>query len=226
MQTKLIHMEYMYQYNSEAEVLHIQKENGIITLILDQTVFYPQGGGQPNDTGIISNDKGIFMVNEVRCEDGIVSHRGIFEIGEFTMGDKVVCEVDVEERKLHTRLHSIDHVLDIAVKELNLNWKPGKGYHFPQGPYIEYSGNLHGKDISDLMKEIEVKCQEIIMRNIETRIEFSETKTQDGKPLRVVYYGDIGIPCGGTHVANLKDISEVTIRKIKQDKGMIRVSYS
>ena len=219
-------MEHMHQYSCVATVADIKMENGITTISLDQTVFYPQGGGQPYDTGIISNNNGIFAVNEVRYEDGVVNHIGKFELGEFRVGDIVTCEIDVEKRKMHTRLHSAGHLLDIAVKELDLKWKPGKGYHFPQGPYIEYSGSLHGKDISDLMMEIEARCQEIIGRNTQTRVEFSGTKTRDGKPLRIVYYGDTGIPCGGTHVANLKDIGEVTIRKIKQDKETIKLSYT
>jgi Ser-tRNA(Ala) deacylase AlaX len=219
-------MEHMQQYTCIATIADIKKENGITTIILDQTIFYPQGGGQPYDTGVISNDGGLFTVSEVSYKDGIVNHIGIFEIGDFAVGDTVTCEVDVDKRKIHTRLHSAGHLLDIAIKELDLKWKPGKGYHFPQGPYIEYAGSLHGKDTTDLMKEIEAKCQEIIGRNIETRIEFSETKTQDGKLLRTVYYGNVGIPCGGTHVANLKDISQVTIRKIKQDKETIKLSYA
>ena len=46
------------------------------------------------------------------------------------------------------------------------------------------------------------------------------------KPGRVVMYGDVGIPCGGTHVNNLKDIGHLGIRKIKQNGENIRVSYS
>lgn len=226
MQTKLIYMENMHQYTCVATVAEIRKENGITTIILNQTVFYPQGGGQPYDTGIISNDHGVFTVTEVRYEDGAVHHSGTFEIGEFTIGETVTCEIDIEKRKIHTRLHSAGHLLDIAIKELNLTWKPGKGYHFPQGPYVEYSGNINKDEVQAVIQSIETRCKEIILRNIETKIEFSETVTRDGKPLRTIYYGDIGVPCGGTHVANLRDIGEMVIRKIKQDKGVIKVSYA
>ena len=46
-----------------------------------------------------------------------------------------------------------------------------------------------------------------------------------GKPARVVMYGAIGIPCGGTHVANLSEIRHLTIRKIKKEKEQVKVSY-
>ena len=45
-----------------------------------------------------------------------------------------------EKRRLYARLHSAGHMLDIVVKNLKLGWIPGKGYHFPDGPYVEYNG--------------------------------------------------------------------------------------
>jgi len=44
--------------------------------------------------------------------------------------------------------------------------------------------------------------------------------------MRTILYGEYGIPCGGTHVANLKEIISIGIRKIKKEKDAIRVSYS
>ncbi len=219
-------MEHMQQYACEAKVLDIQVNSDMISIILDQTVFYPQGGGQPYDLGTISSEAALFQVKEVRYVDGVVHHIGTFEIDSFKVGDIVTCEIDIERRKINTRLHSIGHLIDIAVQELNLRWKPGKGYHFPEGAYIEYSGSTNRKDTLELIKEIENKSNEIVSKKIETRIEFSQKSTQDGKPLRIVYYGGFGVPCGGTHVANLGDILSVTIRKIKQDKDRIRVSYA
>lgn len=226
MQTKLIYMQHMQQYACEAKVLDIQVNDDATSVILDQTVFYPQGGGQPYDLGSILTDEVVLQIKEVRYVDGIVHHIGIFEGGDFSIGDSVRCEIDIERRKVNTRLHSIGHLIDIAVQELNLKWKPGKGYHFPEGAYIEYSGSTDGRDVIELIKQIEDKCIEIVSRKIETQVEFSEKNTHDGKPLRTIYYGNTGVPCGGTHVANLEDIVSVTVRKIKQDKDKIRVSYA
>ncbi len=226
MQTELIYMEYMQKYTCEAKVLDVRTDKDIVSIILDQTVFYPQGGGQPYDVGTISSDNVIFQVKEVRHIDGEVHHIGTFESDGFKIGDVVSCEIDIERRKTNTRLHSIGHLIDLAVKELLRSWIPMKGYHFPEGAYIEYEGDIKGEEMVQLVKDIEDKCNEIISRKIETRIEFSNNDFHDGKPLRTVYYGDLGINCGGTHVANLEDIGSVTIRKIKQDKDKIRVSYT
>lgn len=226
MQTKLIYMEYMQQYTCDAKVLDVKTDKDIISIILDQTVFYPQGGGQPYDIGTISSDNVIFQVKEVRYIDGEVQHIGTFKSSSFKIGNNVSCEIDVDRRKINTRLHSIGHLIDLAVKELQRSWIPMKGYHFPEGAYIEYGADIKGEDTVQLVKDIEDKCNEIILRKIETRIEFSDSDVHDGKPLRTVYYGDFGINCGGTLVANLEDIGSVTIRKIKQDKDKIRVSYA
>jgi Ser-tRNA(Ala) deacylase AlaX len=226
MQTKLIYMEHMSQQKCDAYIFEIQEKNGLFSVILNQTVFYPQGGGQPYDIGIISNGNNVFKVSEVRYIDGLVHHIGFFESGILKIGESISCVIDMERRTINTRLHSAGHLIDLAIKELELNWKPGKGYHFPDGPYIEYNGSLEEKNISDLIKEIENKSNDIISRKIDTRIEFSEDSAQDGKPLRTVYYGHFGIPCGGTHVKNLGDITSITIRKIKQDKDIIKISYA
>lgn len=238
MPTKLLYLEQMNQYTCEAQVVEIKDEDGKIVVILNQTIFYPQGGGQPYDTGVISYDSKKFLVEEVRFVDGIVKHIGKFEGEAFNSGEPVTCSVDVERRQLHTRLHSGGHLVDMGLKQLGIIWRPGKGYHFPNGPYVEYAGSLEGVDVEKLKADLENACNQIIQKGIETKVLFMPKEEMGSvctyvpdyipanKPARVVMYGDFGIPCGGTHVDNLKDIGKMTIRKIKQDGENIRVSYS
>ncbi len=137
--TSLTYLEDMSLLALEAEVLAVEEEEGKTVVVLDQTIFYPQGGGQPFDQGFIRSASAVFKVEEVRFVDGIVKHVGMFEQGNFSAGETVQCEVDAERRLLHARLHSAGHVVDLALLEFpNIHWKPGKGYHFPQGPYVEY----------------------------------------------------------------------------------------
>jgi Ser-tRNA(Ala) deacylase AlaX len=89
-----------------------------------------------------------------------------------------------------------------------------------------------------LKTDLENACNEIIQKDIDTRVLFMPKEEMGSvcafvpdyipanKPARVVMYGDFGIPCGGTHVSNLRDIGKISIRKIKQDGENIRVSYS
>lgn len=228
----------MSGYTCEAQVSEIVSEEGKVVVILDQTTFYPQGGGQPYDTGTISSGNKKFLVEEVRFVDGIVKHIGKFGGEAFKSGEAVTCSVDRERRQLHTRLHSGGHLVDMGLKHLGITWRPGKGYHFPNGPYVEYSGSLNGVDIEKLKTDLETACNQVVQQGIETRVLFMPKEEMSSvcvfvpdyipanKPARVVMYGDFGIPCGGTHVSNLRDIGKITIRKIKQDGENIRVSYS
>jgi len=221
-------MEYMEQLECSSTIIDITKnEQGANVLILDQTVFYPQGGGQPYDTGIIqSPDKSfVFNVTEVRFIDGLVHHIGNIEKGSPSTGLVVGCIIHPERRKINTRLHSAGHLIDIALKKLSIDWQPGKGYHFPEGAYVEYFGSLDKYDTEQLKQDIEKECSIMIEQNVKTKIVFNDSTHENGKPRRTVFYGDSGIPCGGTHVNNLAQIKKILIRKIKKSKESIRISY-
>ena len=113
---------------------------------------------------------------------------------------------------------------------------PGKGYHFPDGPYVEYAGELpEARDA--LRTALDAACAALLAEDREVTVRFMPKEEMPsvclfvpeelpaGKPGRVVLYGADGIPCGGTHVARLGEIGAVTIRKIRPERGGIRVGY-
>ena len=238
MDTKLIYLEHMDQDTCQAHVVNILNEDGKTIVVLDQTIFYPQGGGQPFDTGVITSSSKVFNVTEVRFVNGFVNHIGNFEAEAFNPNEAVTCKIDLVKRTLHTRIHSAGHLVDMALKRLNIKWKPGKGYHFPNGPYVEYYGSIESTDVENLKKNLENSCNELTSQDIPTKIlfmkkeemgsvcEFVPEYIPENKPGRVVMYGNFGIPCGGTHVSNLNLIGKITIRKIKKEGENIRVSYA
>jgi len=71
--TNLVYLSDFKLLQAPAQLIDLLEENGRTVLILDQTIFYPQGGGQPYDQGTIENEGGIFKVEEVRFFDGIVN---------------------------------------------------------------------------------------------------------------------------------------------------------
>lgn len=237
MATKLLYLEDFNLLNTGAKVLNVAQENGRAVVVLDQTIFYPQGGGQPYDKGVMRSSSGKFLVEEVRFVDGVVKHIGTFEGAPFGKNEVVECAVDRERRALHSRLHSAGHVVDMAVAALGLDWIPGKGYHFPDGPYVEYRGSLEGADPEKLKNQIESLCNAFVQEGRQTKLLFMDKEKMksvcrfvpeyipEGKPARVVMYGDYGVPCGGTHVSNTSDVGKISVRKIKQDKQNIRVGY-
>lgn len=231
-------MEDMRRLECEAFVEGVEeKDDGKTIVYLDQTVFYPQGGGQPYDTGTIAAGGTTFLVEEVRFVEGNVQHIGHFGSGRFMQGEDVVCKVDAERRQLHTRLHSAGHVLDMAVNTLGYDWVPGKGYHFPDGSYVEYQANLGEETPEQVIEKLNGTMAAILNSGIKTEIRFMPKEEMSaycrhvpdflpaGKPSRIVLYGDFGVPCGGTHVAELQGIGQVQVRKIKIKPGTLRVSY-
>ncbi|MBI2054803.1 MAG: hypothetical protein HYT39_01750 [Candidatus Sungbacteria bacterium] len=237
MSTKLLYLEDFNKLTAEAIVEDVIQENGRDVLIINETVFYPQGGGQPYDRGTIESDMGRFLVEEVRFVDGTVRHIGKVKNGSFSKGDKVKLSVDKERRDLHSKIHSAGHIVDMAVTELGLDWIPGKGFHFPEGPYVEYAGSLEDSDKDKIKANIESLCNKFIQEGKITKLLFMTKEKMgevchfvpdyipEGKPGRVVMYGDFGVPCGGTHVNNISEIKRMNIRKIKKEGSNIRVGY-
>lgn len=219
MPTRLLYQEDHALLQSDATLESVSEDSGRWVLVLDRTVFHPQGGGQPYDQGLIRGPGGLFRVEEVRLVDGAVRHLGRFEEGGLAPGASVRCEVDAARRTLHSRIHSAGHVLDMAITRLGLGWKPAKGYHFPQGPYVEYVGDLEGKDPARLKADLEAACAALIAENPAT-----ECRVEDGR--RLVGWAGASSPCGGTHVAALTEVGAMAVRKIKREGPHVRVGYT
>lgn len=245
MNTKLLYLENFSLLTCEAQVIDVQEENPSTgsgqadrdVVVLDQTVLYAQGGGQPYDKGTIESPNAKFLVEEVRYFDGIVKHIGRFENKTLKKGDKVICHVDKPRRDLNSKIHSAGHVVDTAVVELKLPWAPIKGYHFPEGPYVEYSGELNETEKETLKTNIENLCNKFIAEGRDVKPVFMNVEQMKSichfvpdnipanKPARVIMFGDFGMPCGGTHVANISQIKQMIVRKIKTEGLQIRVGY-
>ena len=236
--TDLIYLKEMTLLQSYAQVLEVSTDDKVRTvIILDQTIFYPQGGGQPYDTGTIKNATATFVVEEVRFVEGLVRHSGHFEGNAIIKGAAVTCLVDERRRLLNCKYHSAGHVIDMALLELGLNWSPFKGHHFSNGAYVEYVGSLEGVDKEKLKTDIENLCKKYCAEDRTVKIVFMEHLEMKamchyvpetlpaGKPGRVVLFGDFGVPCGGTHVAHLGDIKGITIRKIKAEGDHVKIGY-
>ncbi len=210
-----------------------------LDLVLDQTCFYARGGGQDWDMGIIRKPDTTFMVEEVRLdENGIVHHVGVTTNGSFAQGDVATCIVDHERRTANMRLHSAGHVIDMAIDQLGLDWVGTKGQHYPHLSAVEYSGTWEPEKAESLRSEIETLANQLIEKGSHNTIRFmpvEEMRTYcrhvpdnlpTNKPGRVVLYGDFGVPCGGTHVRDIKQVGKIAIPKLKEKKGVIRVNYT
>jgi Ser-tRNA(Ala) deacylase AlaX len=229
--TKLIYLENQNLYQAKAKVLEILDTQNGMALILDQTIFYVQGGGQPGDKGTISNSDGVFQViKTVFNEDGLAVHLGNFIEGGFEASAEVGLKVDSVSRQLNSKIHSAGHLIDLAVKNSGLTWKSGKSYHYPEGSYIEYASDFSadlGAQIPSLIEQINKEYDNLVKQNLPFQIRLDKNQTYKGQPLRIVSTaGLIECPCSGTHVESTSELAGFKITKIKVKSGVIKVSYS
>ncbi|KDP27789.1 hypothetical protein JCGZ_18869 [Jatropha curcas] len=251
--TNLDYYDDMLKLKSIAILVSFSKgDDGRLALILDSTIFHPQGGGQPADTGFItiatadSNFK--FIVQDVRSKDGIVYHYGVIEEDsgcdlqvELQNGREVLLHVDESRRKLYSRLHSAGHLLDGCMQNVGLgHLEPGKGYHFPDGPFVEYKGTIPQNELQSKQKELEVEANALISRGGEVSaavLPYEDASIlcggslpdyiPEGSSPRILKLGNLpGCPCGGTHVSNISEIMSMKISRIRTKKGMTKVFYT
>ncbi|CAN8269233.1 unnamed protein product [Cochlearia groenlandica] len=248
--TKLDYHVDMFKLRSQARFLSLFKaQDGRTALILDSTVFHPQGGGQPSDTGFVefvgSDLK--FSVQDVRSKDGIVLHYGVFEGSNpesgmnIEKGKEVNLLVDESRRKLNSRLHSAGHLLDVCMDKVGLgHLEPGKGYHFPDGPFVEYKGSVPQGEVQTKVKALEAEANELISKGgkvFAAILPYEEASMHCGGSLpdyipkgstpRILRLGENpGCPCGGTHVSDISDIVSMKVTQMRTKKGMTKIFYT
>lgn len=150
MNTELKYFTDMWKLEDRAKVVDVRRhEDDRDIVILDGTIFYPQGGGQPYDKGEIVSDGGVrFLVEEVRFVEGEVWHIGKFAEGSleagsgFAKGEEVVCKVEPERRALNSKVHAAAHVIDFVLYNLGYKWEPVRGHHIPDEAYVNYRGEV------------------------------------------------------------------------------------
>lgn len=222
--TKLLYVDDMCKLNCKAHIIEVRQDADATALILDQTVFYPQGGGQPADKGIAQNDTTQFQVQGVSKDGEQVLHKGVLVHGPMLKkGDEVELTVDSEVRLLHNKNHTGGHLIDFALMKLGYTFKPHKAYHFPQGPYVEYVGAANEAMLQQLRDTLESAVNELMKQDVPVSISLIDN---DPKQRVMSIPGYEPILCGGTHVLSTAQVGRVTIRKIKNEKGNLRVSYA
>ncbi|WP_052283096.1 serine-tRNA(Ala) deacylase AlaX [Kluyvera genomosp. 1] len=186
----------------------LAESDGQYAIVLDRTLFHPQGGGQPADSGWIESA----VVQSVISRGEEVVH---IVAEPLPLGEARLC-VDVDRRQLHARLHSAGHLIGMAGEQCG--WRPVKAHHWPGEGRITFApGESHRLPEADTLLATLRDWQGV---NLSRRITF------DGG-LRQVGFGELaGYPCGGTHVAQLSEIGEVTITQLKLKKGQMIVHYS
>ena len=212
-------------YNStqiETEILSIIDDN---TILLKETPFYPEGGGQIGDQGLIKGENFVFEVTDTKkVAEGIIFHIGKIVIGELKENSKVSAEVDRYRRGQMRRSHTSTHLLNAALRQIvDPSIKQAGSLVTPDR--LRFDFNFYEAIPKDLLHQIEQVVNHEIMRNtfVETNEMSLETVKQDsniqavfddkyGDTVRVVSIGDFSKElCGGTHVKMTGDIGTFRI---------------
>ncbi len=235
--TEKLYYDDQERMTFEAVVLdRFEREEGY-DVVLDQTMFYPEGGGQPADTGTLSDDDGTVRVEDVQENDGVILHR---TDGELEKGAIVRGHVDEARRRQLMRNHTATHILiDAARKEL--------------GSHVRQAGAQKGASTSridlhhyerldrDTVKAIERRANQTVRENIRVTQEWPDRHEAEnehgfdlyqggippGERIRTIQVGDDIQACGGTHVHRTGDIGVITINHTERvQDGVERLVFS
>ena len=204
---------------------------------VDQTVFYPLGGGQPGDTGVAfyKNDAEFAIVDTRRARDtGEILHFVDSETELPESGTELHLEINWERRYLHMRVHSCLHLLSATVpgKITGAQVYAGRGrvdfdVRYPQEKhYIAETLNTliqkEARRISRVCTRAEIEASPSLMNNLSVPL------PEGVDVIKLVHFENLDIqPCGGTHIANTMEIGEVKVDKIEsKGKRNRRVSIS
>lgn len=186
----------------------LAEPDGRYAITLDRTLFHPKGGGQPSDGGWIGDAAVQSVIS--RGDDVVHIVEQALPLGE------TLLRVDAAARQHHARLHSAGHLIGMAGEQCG--WRPVKAHHWPGEGRITFAPGESTvlPEVEALLAIISVWQGESLPRRI----------TFDGG-LRLVGFGELpAYPCGGTHVAQLSEVGDVTITQLKLKKGQMIVHYS
>jgi len=188
-------------------------------IVLDNTPFYGEAGGQTGDTGFLKGSGFNFTVEDTKKPvENFIVHKGIVSKGEIKVGAKAKLVVDEERRKAIAANHSGTHILQAALKAvLGDHIKQSGSQVTAEGLRFDFT---HFSKISDEeMKRIEEIANDMIRKNVDVKTEVcaledalktGATAVFDekyGATVRIVKMGKMSMElCGGTHVKRTGDI--------------------
>lgn len=223
--TEELFREDAYQKSCEATVVAME-ENGVV---LDRTVFYPTGGGQPGDSGMLARADGTeVVIVDTRKVEGGIAHVPAEGAPVLAVGDAVTASLDWNRRYRHMRIHTSMHVLCSLVDggvtggqvgdgkgRLDFNLAPE---NVPDKEVLTETLNAvvagdHPVDIG-WITDAELESNPDLVRTMSVK-----PPTGAGK-VRMIRIGDAVDyqPCGGTHLKSTGEIGRLAVTKI-ENKG-------
>lgn len=194
------------------------KEGDLGVVVLDNTPFYAESGGQVGDCGLLQAVHGIFAVEDTqKIQAAVFGHHGVVKTGTLAVGNSVSAKVDIAARTRTMRNHSATHLLHKALREVLGEHVQQKGSQVD--PVKTRFDFLHNQPLSDAqIRRIEDLVNAEILANTPTDcrvMPIAEAQKlgammlfgeKYGDSVRVLDIGSSRELCGGTHVARTGDI--------------------
>lgn len=211
-----------YLKEFKTKVLECIEEDGKIKVVLENTAFYPEGGGQPSDTGFIENVK----VVQVEEKAGKIYHEVESKI---EVGKQIFCKINFEERFSNMQNHTAEHIVSgLICKKYNAT---NVGFHIGKDfTTMDFNVNIS----EEHLREIEKQANEAVYRNIkiEEKIYTPEevqnihyrSKKELKEEVRIIKIGDYDIcACCGIHVSKTGEIGIIKLLKVEKYKTGVRI---
>ena len=198
-------------------------EGEIGVVVLDDTPFYAESGGQCGDRGVLQSVHGIFAVEDTqKIQASVFGHHGVVRTGTMKVGNGVTAKVDLQARARTTRNHSATHLMHKALREVLGDHVQQKGSQVdPDKTRFDF---VHHQPMTDAeIRRIESLVNAEILTNAATEarvMPLAEAQKTGavmlfgekyGDEVRVLAIGSSQELCGGTHVARTGDIGFFTI---------------
>ncbi len=216
----------IYRQGSRVDFIEADDE---AVVVLDQTPFYAESGGQVGDSGELLAANGTFAVSDTqKIQSDVFGHKGLLRSGRLVTGDKVMAEVNPIARARTERNHSVTHLMHKALREV-------LGAHVLQkGSLVDADKTrfdfAHNQPMTDAeIRKVEVLVNAEILTNAATEVRMmaiaDAKKTEAmmlfgekyGDEVRVLNIGSSRELCGGTHVKRTGDIG---LFKIVAESGV------
>lgn len=225
--TDLLYLREMDLTKAQAIITRVLPDKGNhFYLVLDKSIFHPKGGGQPSDKGKLTGDAFEANVKKVIDNHGVLVYWVKGVTGTPVLGP-VLCELDWENRGLISRKHSAAHLIDHCLSTITKTHVQTTDSWLGEESYVGYAGIL---PTPESVRNVEHLAKQMISDGARVTISFlkgDEANKFKNAPnferlpslpqLRIVTIaGCEPIPCGGTHVADISQIGQLSLQKVYQ----------
>jgi Ser-tRNA(Ala) deacylase AlaX len=231
-----------YLKEFDAEILKIVRYDNRYGIVLNRTAFYPLGGGQPADKGVLMTERCEIPIIDVRMEKGIVIHFADEVSGRLSVSDSVRGIIDWTRRYALMRIHTSAHLMSEAIREV-----VGSPLAIVGSGIDVNKARLdmaYDQSLGPLLGDIERVANQVVKENRPVMIKIMPRREAESyvakyheslkilppqvQKVRIVEIKDWhACACGGTHVKATSEIGAIKVlRRMSKGKGVERIEFT